>query len=134
MRFGVFQENSGVAASSESPSLKSRTDAARSRSRRRTISANLVFADDRLQGGPANGRSFGSAVSWIHASPLNAVKPADVALTSDAAQVAGLGRILFEGCAFCLFQLEWAGRPLRQPAGRRRYGDASLLSFAFYSL
>ena len=39
--------------------------------------------------------SFESAVSQGHTSPLNAVKPAGVALTSDAAQVAGLGRILF---------------------------------------
>jgi hypothetical protein len=31
----------------------------------------------------------------IHNSPLNALKPAGIALTSDAAQVAGLGRIYF---------------------------------------
>ncbi|HYM07366.1 MAG TPA: hypothetical protein VEU11_12465 [Terriglobales bacterium] len=42
-----------------------------------------------------NVRSFGSAVSRLHISPFNAVKPADIALTSDAAQVAGLGRIYF---------------------------------------
>ena len=47
------------------------------------------------QGAPANFRSFGSAVSRIHASPLYAVIPVDVALTSNAAQVAGLGRIYF---------------------------------------
>jgi hypothetical protein len=59
------------------------------------MSANLVFADDYLQGVPANLHFFGSAVSRLHNLPLNAVKPVGVALTSDAAQVAGLGRIYF---------------------------------------
>jgi hypothetical protein len=85
--------NSGVAASSESPSLKSWTGAARFRSRSRSISANLGLQIDCVQGVPVNVRSLGSAVSRFHISPLKAVKPVDIALTSNAAQVAGLGRI-----------------------------------------
>jgi hypothetical protein len=85
--------NSGVAASSESPSLKSWTGAARFRSRSRSISANLGLQIDCVQGVPVNVRSLGSAVSRFHISPLNTVKPVDIALTSNAAQVAGLGRI-----------------------------------------
>jgi hypothetical protein len=50
---------------------------------------------DCLQGVPVDVRSFGSAVSRFHISPFNPVKPVDIALTSDAAQVAGLGRIYF---------------------------------------
>jgi hypothetical protein len=92
--------NSGVAASSESPSLKSWTGAARFRSRSRSISANLGLQIVCVQGVPVNVRSFGSAVSRFHISPLKAVKPVDIALTSNAAQVAGLGRIFIE--LFCL--------------------------------
>ena len=98
MCFGAFPGNSGVAASSESPSLKSWTGAARFRSRSRSISANLGLQIDCVQGVPVNVRSLGSAVSRLHISPLNTVKPVDIALTSNAAQVAGLGRIFIGLC------------------------------------
>jgi len=66
--------NSGVAASSESPSLKSRTEAARSRSRRRTISANLVFAEGSSTGWAGERTLLRECGFLIHASPLDAVK------------------------------------------------------------
>jgi hypothetical protein len=65
----------------------------------------------------------------IHTSPLNAVKPVGVALTSNAAQVAGLGRIYFVVFRHAFFANSPGSR--RLPLSRRRLPPYSYLIIRF---